>query len=203
MSSALCPVLLVQTYQSLFHQNLYVTYMNGKVIQDWKSKIAQRSTTCIFAPQPFSQYELNVLIRDFDLTKNTLEFIQGVKKNLPGLHSTVYRRRKISALLWRVWTFRISCTPKRTFTKIYSLISIKLNMKIMSICGDIKLISIILVQQGKNTKFPVFFKWKSRDAKNHWKLKYMHEKRLVFFNKILFSHLHIKLGLIKPYVQEL
>lgn len=85
------------------------------------------------------------------------------------------------------------------------------------VCGDLKVIGILLGQQGGYTKLPCFLcEWDSRADKDHWKkkrwplrtqfvpgsknIKYV---KLVEPVKILLPPLHIKLGLMKQFVKAL
>lgn len=84
-------------------------------------------------------------------------------------------------------------------------------------CGDLKVISMILGQQGGYTKFPCFLcEWDSRDKENHWKkkewpqrlslepgVKNVLQKPLIEPTKVLLPPLHIKLGLMKQFVKAL
>ena len=85
------------------------------------------------------------------------------------------------------------------------------------ICGDLKVLSILLGQQGKNTKYPCFLcLWDSRAKQDHW-IKRKWPSREVFIlgeknikniplvkrEKILLPPLHIKLGLMKQFVKDL
>ena len=85
------------------------------------------------------------------------------------------------------------------------------------ICGDLKILTMIVGQQSGFTKFPCFLCfWDSRDRKNHylkknWPARERIEtgsrnvinKPLVEPAKILLSPLHIKLGLMKQFVKAL
>lgn len=85
------------------------------------------------------------------------------------------------------------------------------------ICGDLKLLSILLGQQSGFTKFPCYLcKWDSRDRKEHYKTKVWPIREsmivgkdniiaepLVNRSKILLPPLHIKLGLTKQFVKTL
>ncbi|GFX60914.1 putative transposable element [Trichonephila clavipes] len=80
-----------------------------------------------------------------------------------------------------------------------------------TICGDLKVISMLLGQQSSYTKFPCFLSdWDSRDRKKHYVkqtlpirkalipgVKKVESQSLVYPKKILFPPLHIKLGLMK------
>ncbi|GFS88590.1 uncharacterized protein TNCV_1461931 [Trichonephila clavipes] len=86
-----------------------------------------------------------------------------------------------------------------------------------TICGDLKVISMLLGQQSGYTKFPCFLcEWDSRDRKPHcikktWPIrkalipgvKNVGRQSLVDPKKILFPPLHIKLGLMKQFVKAL
>ncbi|GFW45865.1 uncharacterized protein TNCV_4495851 [Trichonephila clavipes] len=86
-----------------------------------------------------------------------------------------------------------------------------------TICGDLKVISMLLGQQSGYTKFPFFLcEWDSRDRKQHyvkktWPIrkalipgvKNVERQSLVDPKKILFPPLHIKLGLIKQFMKTL
>ena len=85
------------------------------------------------------------------------------------------------------------------------------------ICGDLKVLSILLGQQGGNTKYPCFLcLWDSRAKQDYW-IKREWPSREVFIQgeknikniplvireKILLPPLHIKLGLMKQFVKAL
>lgn len=85
------------------------------------------------------------------------------------------------------------------------------------ICGDLKVLSMLLGQQGGYTKFPCFLcLWDSRNKAQHWIQKdwpvretmtvggknVIHEP-LVDRKDILLPPLHIKLGLMKQFVRAL
>ncbi|GFV38650.1 uncharacterized protein TNCV_4412041 [Trichonephila clavipes] len=86
-----------------------------------------------------------------------------------------------------------------------------------TICGDMKVISMLLGQQSGYTKFPCFLcEWDIRDRKQHyvkqtWPIrkalipgvKNVERQSLVDPKKILFPPLHIKLGLMKQFVKAL
>jgi hypothetical protein len=83
--------------------------------------------------------------------------------------------------------------------------------------GDLNVISMLLGQQGGNTYYPLFLcEWDSRDRTKHWtkKLwpkrtslvpgsKYVLRESLVEPNKVLLPPLHIKIGLMKQFVEAL
>lgn len=84
------------------------------------------------------------------------------------------------------------------------------------VCGDLKILGMLLGQQSGFTKFPCFLcLWDSRDRANHWTKKcwpprelkvgeknVLHET-LVPPHKVLLPPLHIKLGLMKQFVKSL
>ncbi|GFX68178.1 uncharacterized protein TNCV_4440011 [Trichonephila clavipes] len=86
-----------------------------------------------------------------------------------------------------------------------------------TICGDLKVISMLLGQQSGYTKFPCFLcDWDSRDRKQHygkqtWPIrkalipgvKNVERQSLVNPKKILFPPLYIKLRLMKQFVKSL
>ena len=85
------------------------------------------------------------------------------------------------------------------------------------VCGDFKVITILLGQQSGFTKFPCFLcKWDSRDRIKHYKIKNWSKRKelvvgehnvqkvqLIEPNRILLPPLHIKLGLMKQFVRAL
>ena len=97
------------------------------------------------------------------------------------------------------------------------LMKIKCNNHKWMVCGDLKVLSMLLGQQGGYTKYPCFLcLWDSRAKNEHW-IREQWPKRneftvgeknipnqsLVSPNKVLLPPLHIKLGLIKQYVKSL
>ncbi|CAH2096329.1 unnamed protein product [Euphydryas editha] len=84
------------------------------------------------------------------------------------------------------------------------------------VCGDFKILGMLLGQQSGFTKFPCFLcLWDSRDRANHWtkkcwparelkvvEMNVLHET-LVPRHKVLLPPLHIKLGLLKQFVKSL
>jgi hypothetical protein len=85
------------------------------------------------------------------------------------------------------------------------------------ICGDLKVLCMLLVQQADYTKHPCFMcEWDSRARSQHWEQKHwtprtslepgsknILRKSLVNPKKILLPPLHIKLGIIKQFVKAL
>ena len=85
-----------------------------------------------------------------------------------------------------------------------------------TICGDLKVISVILGQHGGYTKFPCFLcEWDSRTKAKHWNQKVwpkrtlkvgeknVHFESLVDPKKVLLPPLHIKLGMMNQFVKAL
>ncbi|GFT66983.1 uncharacterized protein TNCV_1348281 [Trichonephila clavipes] len=86
-----------------------------------------------------------------------------------------------------------------------------------TICGDLKVISMLLGQQSGYTKFSCFlYEWDSLDRKQHyvkqtWPIrkalipgvKNVERQSLVDPKKILFPPLHINLGLMKQFMKAL
>ena len=85
------------------------------------------------------------------------------------------------------------------------------------ICGDLKIITILLGQQSGFTKYPCFLcLWDSRDRENHYVKKNWQSRAqlvpgsynilklpLIDPSKVLLPPLHIKLGLMKQFVKAL
>jgi hypothetical protein len=85
------------------------------------------------------------------------------------------------------------------------------------ICGDLKVLCMLLGQQAGYTKYPCFMcEWDSRARSQHWEQKHwtprtslepgsknILRKSLVDPKKILLPPLHIKLGMMKHFVQAL
>lgn len=85
------------------------------------------------------------------------------------------------------------------------------------ICGDLKILCMLLGQQSGYTKFPCFLcEWDSRTRDLHWTktkwkartslepgLKNIIHESLIDPAKVLLPPLHIKLGLMKPFVKAL
>lgn len=111
-----------------------------------------------------------------------------------------------------------SVTLKEEYKNIEIVLhKIKYSEHNWQICGDLKILSMILGQQSGFTKFPCFLcLWDSRDRENHyvkihWPARESMEpgsknvisKPLVEPSKILLPPLHIKLGLMKQFVKAL
>ena len=225
------------------------------------------------APQLFNQAELNDLVRDLDLPKESAEMLGSrlKQKNLlaPGTKVTAYRNREkeflqffemhdafvycsdISGLLkeigceyqsseWRLFIDsskrslkcvllhngnRYASIPighsvqlKESYdTMRIVLEKVKYSEHNWTICGDLKVLSMLLGQQGGYTKFPCFLcLWDSRAKNDHWRIKEWPERAafkvgeknikntpLVAPHKVLLPPLHIKLGLMKQFVRAL
>ena len=102
-------------------------------------------------------------------------------------------------------------------TMDFVLKKIKYNEHNWMICGDLKVISILLGQQSGFTKYPCFLcLWDSRARQEHWvrdiwpkrenfrvgEMNILHVP-LVNPSKVLLPPLHIKLGLMKQFVKAL
>ena len=94
---------------------------------------------------------------------------------------------------------------------------VKYEDHVWSICGDFKVIGLLLGQQSGFTKFPCFLcEWDSRDRISHWEKKEWPSRQtftpgikniilepLIDPAKVLLPPLHIKLGLMKQFVRAL
>ena len=107
---------------------------------------------------------------------------------------------------------------KETYHNMYMLLEkVKYKEHHWMICGDLKVLCMLLGQQQGYTKYPCYIcQWDSRDRKNHWgrrewpKRKHLTpgfmniaENSLIDPEKILLPPLHIKLGLIKQFTKAL
>ncbi|GBO16541.1 hypothetical protein AVEN_150121-1 [Araneus ventricosus] len=107
---------------------------------------------------------------------------------------------------------------KETYESMEMLLTkIKYTEHKWAICGDLKVIGLLLGQQSGFTKFPCFIcEWDSRDRESHWikkiwpkRQEWIHGKKnilneyLIDPQNILLPPLHIKLGLIKQFVKAL
>jgi hypothetical protein len=107
---------------------------------------------------------------------------------------------------------------KETYESMETLLRlIKYNDHKWHICGDLKVVALLLGLQGGYTKHMCFLcLWDSRDDKNHFKIKNwpardrhvvgkhnVKYKALVDKEKIYLPPLHIKLGLMKNFVKAL
>lgn len=93
---------------------------------------------------------------------------------------------------------------------------IKYNVHKWAVCGDLKIISMILGQQGGYTKTPCFMcTFDNRDRANHWTKDFYDPRTLVVGEmnvvreslvdpaKIILPPLHIKLGIMKQFVKAM
>ena len=225
------------------------------------------------SPQLFNQFELNDLVRDLDLLKESAELLGSrlKEKNLlcPDTKFYSYRNREIDFLRYIVmedefvfchdvsglvnalgcpylqdeWRLFIDSSKQslkcvllhngNKFSSIpighsvhlkesyenmkFVLQKINYNLHNWVICGDLKIICILLGQQSDYTKFPCFLcLWDSRAKSEHYskqswpartKLS-VGEKNIIHDPlvdplKILLPPLHIKLGLMKQFVRAL
>ena len=107
---------------------------------------------------------------------------------------------------------------KETYENMAMLLkNIKYNEHKWLVCGDLKVIGILVDQQRGYTKLPCFLcEWDSRADKDHWKIKHwptrtefapgaknIKYEKLLEPDKILLPPLHIKLGLMKQFVKAL
>ena len=236
---------------------------------DSNSEFSDRSA----GPSKFSQAELNDLIRDLDLPKESAMLLSSrlAEKHLlkEGTTFSWYRHREaeftpyftkkddlvychnVTGLVaamgkdynasdWRLFIDSSKRSLKAVLlfngTKIASLpvghsVAMKetyANMKVLLdkldytahnwlICGDLKMIAILLGMQGGYTKFPCFLcLWDSRaDAQHYVKKEWpprtgfspgssnVVDEPLVEATKVLLPPLHIKLGLMKNFVKAL
>ncbi|GBN96786.1 hypothetical protein AVEN_252094-1 [Araneus ventricosus] len=96
-----------------------------------------------------------------------------------------------------------------------SLTKLKYKDSGWTVCSDLKVICMLLGQHAGYTKYPCFLcEWDNLDKKYHWiKKKWLHrktlkpgnknvvvEESLVDPSKVLLPPLHIKLGLMKQFV---
>lgn len=107
---------------------------------------------------------------------------------------------------------------KETYENLKLLLDkIKYENYTWTICGDLKVIALLLGQQGGYTKMPCYMcEWDSRAKSEHWirrewpartdwipGTKNILHQSLVPINKLLLPPLHIKLGLMKQFVKAL
>ena len=95
--------------------------------------------------------------------------------------------------------------------------SVEYNHQNWKVCGDFKIISMILGQQAGYMKYPCFIcLWDSRDKNQHYKKKIWPLRRslkagdpnvsknpLIGSEKVLLPPLHIKLRIMKQFVKAL
>jgi len=138
-------------------------------------------------------------------------FIDSSKRSLKGV--LLHNGNNLSSI-----PVAYSVNLKENYDNLERVLN-KLNYKEhnWTICGDFKVIGILLGQQQGNTKYPCYIcEWDSRDRENHWtrqewprrtnwKPLSMNIMRnsLVNPDKILLPPLHIKLGLMKQLTKAL
>ena len=224
-------------------------------------------------PQLFTQNELNDLIRDLALSKDSAELLASRlnEKHLLARDAKVsyYRKREESLLRyfsqdgqfvyctdikglieamgceylknqWRLFIDsskrslkcvllhngnQFPCVPvghsfhmkEQYDTMKFVIEKLKYHEHKWLICGDLKVISILLGQQAGYTKFPCFIcLWDSRAKKEHWVKKNwprrenfnvgeknIQNRPLIDPAKVLLPPLHIKLGIMKQFVKAL
>lgn len=231
-------------------------------------------STCSFdfyGGRPFTQLELNNLVRDLDLSKRHAEIL-GSRLNEKdfldqGTSFAWYRHREeeflpyfaeedqlvyckdIVGLMtqfglnynpaeWRLFIDsskrslkvvllhngnKLPCIPighsvhlKEEYGNLVMILEkIRYNDHEWKVCGDLKIVSMILGQQCGFTKFPCFLcEFDSRDRQNHWTKVYkartltkrernVLNEALVKPSNILIPPLHIKLGIMKQFVKAL
>ena len=219
---------------------------------------------------PFSQADLNDLVRDLDLPKNAAKLLASRlhERNLltSGTKVTFYRYREQALLQfftmqngfvycndmhglmncvcepseWRLFIGSSMASLKCVFfsnegkyasipighsvfmKESYETMQVVLTKLDYSkhnwvICGDLKVLSMLLGQQEGYTKYPCFLcLWDSRARKEHWKRKTWPERGefivgeknimkspLIDPNNVLLPSRHIKLGLMKRFVKAL
>ena len=225
------------------------------------------------APQPLKQHELDDLVRDLGLSKESAQLLGSRLKERYLLHRDThfawYRTREKSlspyfatsdelvfcqnvqglvesmgkAYVPSEWRLFIdsskrslkavllyngntvaslpighSVTMQENYDNMCTLLlKLKYDEHKWLICGDLKVISILLGQQGGYTKYPCFLcLWDSRaDAQHYTKTEWpartefvpgKHNVKavpLVPTSKVLLPPLHIKLGLMKNFVKAL
>ncbi|GFV20884.1 uncharacterized protein TNCV_353581 [Trichonephila clavipes] len=191
-------------------------------------------------PELFSQSDLNDLVLDLGLPKDTAEVLEGdlvFCNNVPAIleiFKITYEpedwrlfidssKKSLKAVLPHNGNryASVSIVHSVHLKECYENLEFILN-KLSSdhkwtICGDLKVISMLLGQQSGYTKFPCFLcEWDSRDRKQHyvkqtWPIrkalisgvKNVERQSLVDPKKILFPPLHIKFELMKQFVKAL
>lgn len=224
-------------------------------------------------PQPFSQSELNDLVRDLGLSKDAAELLGSRLKNknllTPGTSFSWYRHREkeftqffskegnlvfcndVQGLMkcfdieydpseWRIFIDSSKTSLKavllhngNTFASLplghsvhleenyndLAMILEKINYQEhrWMVCGDFKILTMLLGQQAGYTKYPCFLcLWDSRARDLHWTKtdwplrgaltpgeKNVINTTLVPPEKVLLPPLHIKLGLMKQFIKSL
>lgn len=137
----------------------------------------------------------------FDASKTSLKGVLlhngNIWPTIPVLHTAYLRESYLNLKL---------CLEKLNYAKHQ-----------WRICGDFKVIGLLLGQQSGFTKYPCFLcEWNSRDRKQHYKKKHwptrnsftvgefnIKETALIDPERVLLPPLHIKLGLMKQFVRAL
>ncbi|KRZ05510.1 hypothetical protein T11_3579 [Trichinella zimbabwensis] len=138
-------------------------------------------------------------------------FIDSTKKSLKGvlLHNgNVYASVPVVH----------SVALKETYENLEIILQkIKYEEHMWQVCGDFKVLCMLLGQQSGYTKFPCFLcEWDSRARDEHWKKKdwpmranltpgskNICHQSLINPEKVLLPPLHIKLGIMKQFVKAL
>ncbi|KAI6648986.1 hypothetical protein LOD99_6869 [Oopsacas minuta] len=181
------------------------------------------------SPQLFDQNDLDDLIRDLNLPKSSSEILAsqklGVKYNPEEWRLFIdSSKRSLKGVLLHNGN-KLACIPvahsfqlKETYdTMKVFLDALNYTKHRWLICGDLKVISLLLGQQGGYTKYPCFLcLWDSRaDARHYFQKVWSHrdhlvsgshnviQEPLVDSNDVLLPPLHIKLGLMKNFVKAL
>lgn len=138
-------------------------------------------------------------------------FIDSSKRSLKAV--LLYNGNTVASL-----PIAHSVTMKESYENVKTvLVSVKYDDHKWLICGDLKIIAIILGLQGGYSKFPCFLcLWDSRADSEHYVRKIWPKREeltigkhsiktapLVDAQKILLPPLHIKLGLMKAFVKGL
>lgn len=107
---------------------------------------------------------------------------------------------------------------KETYTNLELVLNkVKYEDHQWTVCGDLKVLCMVLGQQGGYTKMPCFLcEWDSRARSEHWTTKVwptrvsfvpgaknIVRKTLIDPSKVLLPPLHIKLGLMKQFVKAI
>ncbi|GBO21190.1 hypothetical protein AVEN_254870-1 [Araneus ventricosus] len=192
-------------------------------------------------PKRFTQSELNDLVRDLNLPKNSAEVLAGELvycSDIPGLIANFkvqYKpdewrlfidssKRRLKAVLLHnghEYTF-VPVGHSLHLKECYENLDFILNKLSYldhkwAVCGDLKVISMLLGQQKEYMKCPCFLcEWDGRDRKQHyirkeWPIrrtldpgdKNIQRENLVDPEKVLLPPLHIKLCLMKQFVKAL
>lgn len=172
--------------------------------------------------QYFSQEDSLVYCSDIDGLMNKMK--RGIYKDDEWRLFIDASKRSLKAVLLHITNFYASIpvghsVKLRESYETFKLLLEKLNYSKYKwpICGDLKMITILLGQQSGYTKFPCFLcLWDSRADSRHYIVKDWPKRKefksgkhniilekLVEPDKILLPPLHIKLGLIKQYVKAL